>query len=130
MKNATFFLALFLCYPFSSFLYSQCVNDQNLVNPFFHDNKLYEVIRIAITWDQAAACAVERGGHLVQIDDPLEQNVVFNELNAAILSFMYVGTIANDGGGIPYVWIGANDIDNEGTWNWHGSNTTFWTGEG
>lgn len=130
MKNASFFLALFLCCLFSLSVYSQCNPAQNTITQFFHNNRTYEIIRVSTTWEDAAACAVHRGGHLVQIDDQAEQTAIFNELNADIPSWMYNNTIASDGGNMPYVWMGANDIDTEGTWDWHGSNTNFWTGEG
>ncbi len=43
-------------------------------------------------------------------------------------------TVVSDGGGIAYVWIGATDQSNEGTWLWDGDNDgvgdNFWNGEG
>ena len=39
-------------------------------------------------------------------------------------------TIAPDGGGASYLWIGGNDITTEGKWVWDGDNTApstqFW----
>lgn len=39
-----------------------------------------------------------------------------------------------DGGGIAYVWIGATDKQNEGTWIWDGNDDStganFWNGQG
>ena len=42
-------------------------------------------------------------------------------------------TIAPDGGGAAYVWIGGNNITDEGTWVWDGNNDgegiQFWEGD-
>ena len=41
-------------------------------------------------------------------------------------------TVAPDGGGGSYVWLGGNDLAEEGTWIWDGDNdgngTQFWQG--
>ena len=113
-------------------LFSQCADSAN-VYTFTYGGKVYEVIRQTMTWADAAACAVERGGYLVEVNDEAEQAAVYDAIiNGAAVSPTYT-TIAN-GGGIAYVWIGATDQQAEGTWLWDGNNDNtginFWTGQG
>lgn len=103
------------------------------VYSFNYDGKSYEVIKEKKTWADAAACAVERGGYLVQIGHTNEQNALFDAvLNGAGVPNNYVSVL--DGGGVAYVWIGATDKVNEGTWIWDGNNdgtgVNFWNGQG
>lgn len=117
---------------FSANLFSQCVDTAN-VYTFTYNNKTYEVVKELKSWTDAAACAVERGGYLVEINDVNEQNAVYNAIiSGAGISPTYT-SIAN-GGGIAYVWIGATDQQTEGTWIWDGNNDNsginFWTGQG
>ena len=111
-------------------VFGQCADSSNIHSFTFNGNR-YEVIRENQTWVNAAACAVERGGILTEIDDVNEQNAIFSELqsNANINT---LNTIAPDGGGASYVWIGGNDLTTEGNWVWNGNNdsisTQFWMG--
>jgi hypothetical protein len=108
-----------------------CVSDDSIYE-FTYDGKMYEVVRQNRTWEGAAACAVERGGYLAEINDEAENAAIFDELinNASIDISM---TKSSDGGGASYVWIGGNDIEIEGTWIWDGNNdgtaTQFWMGD-
>jgi len=109
-----------------------CADPANIYT-FTHNNTTYEVVREMRSWDDAAACAVERGGFLVEINDPAEQMAVYNAIiTGAGVSPNY--TVVNNGGGIAYVWIGANDKSTEGAWLWDGDDnnngTNFWTGQG
>ncbi len=115
----------------SSYAMAQCANTSNIYS-FTHNGKNYEIVRELKTWNDAAACAVERDGHLVEINDQNEQLAVYNAIAAAGVSNAYT-SIAN-GGGIAYLWTGATDQANEGTWIWDGNNdnsgTHFWSGQG
>jgi hypothetical protein len=109
-----------------------CAGTANIYT-FFYNNKTYEVIREKKTWADAALCAVELGGYLVEINDANEQAAVYDAIiNGAMVSPTY--TTVPDGGGIAYVWIGATDQATEGTWLWDGNNEgngiNFWIGEG
>ncbi len=113
-------------------LFSQCADTSNIYT-FIYNGKTYEIVKELKTWSQAAACAVERGGYLVEINDSNENNAIFNAIiNGAGISTTY--TYAVDGGGTAYIWIGANDLQTEGNWMWDGNNdnsgTQFWTGQG
>ncbi len=109
---------------------SSCANSANIY-PFTYNGKSYEIVKENKTWTDAAACAVERGGFLTEINNQPEQDAIYDELqnNAGIT---VTNTVAPDGGNASYVWIGANDIAQEGHWVWNGNNdantTQFWQG--
>jgi hypothetical protein len=111
---------------------AQCADPLNIYH-FTFAGKNYEVIKEKKTWSDAAACAVERGGYLVEINNLNEQQAVYNAIiNGAGVSPTY--TTVPNGGGIAYVWIGGTDQQTEGTWLWDGNNDNtglhFWTGQG
>ena len=110
---------------------AQCADPANN-HAFSYSGKNYELIKEPKTWADAAACAVERGGRLVEINDAGEQNAVYNEVVLSGILSTYISVA--DGGGIGYIWIGATDQQSEGTWLWDGNNNNiginFWTGEG
>jgi hypothetical protein len=117
---------------FSTFeIFSQCANNSNIYS-FSFNGKNYEVVREMKSWTDAAACAVERGGYLVEINDDNEQAAVYTAILNAGVSPTYTSVAM--GGGIAYVWIGATDQLTEGTWIWDGNNdnvgTNFWIGQG
>ena len=128
-------LSLFLfaqTIAFSINLYGQCANTANIFQ-FSYNSKNYEIVKELKTWTDAAACAIERVGYLVQIDDQNEQDSIYDAIvNGAGISPAY--TSVSDGGGIAYIWIGATDKNTEGTWLWDGNNdnsgTNFWNGQG
>ncbi|MDD3878244.1 MAG: T9SS type A sorting domain-containing protein [Bacteroidales bacterium] len=113
-------------------LFSQCADPSNIYT-FTYNGKNYEIVKEMKNWTDAATCAVERGGYLLEINNNNEQNAVYDSiLNGAGILPTYT-TIAN-GGGIAYLWIGATDQLNEGEWLWDGNNdgigTNFWNGQG
>ena len=71
-----------------------------------------------------------RGGYLTEINSQQEQDTIFMHVNNA--SIIANNTVAPDGGGASYLWIGGNDITVEGNWVWDGNNdmtsTQFWQG--
>jgi len=124
------FTSLIIFCLISSQAFAQCADPENIYS-FDYGGKTYEVVKENQTWEDAAACAVERGGTLARIDDESEQNAIFDELNNNA-SIIVANTVAPDGGGASYIWIGANDIAEEGTWIWDGDNDgsgeQFWSG--
>ena len=90
----------------------------------------YELVTDARSWAGAAAFAVSRGGALARIDNEGEQNAIFSALNGINIDLS--STIAPDGGGASYLWIGGNDLATEGNWIWDGNNDQtgdqFWMG--
>ncbi len=105
------------------------VTISNGIVSFTHNGKNYEIVKDNQNWVDAAAFAVSRGGFLAEINDINEQNAVFDKLKTTIVAS---NTVAPDGGGASYVWIGGNDMDTEGKWMWDGNNdqvgNQFWSG--
>ena len=93
--------------------------------PFSNEEKRYELVKIEMSWPEAAAFAVERGGHLVEINDAREQGLVVNALQDANIVLSTLSTISE-------VWLGGSDINEDGTWIWDGDNDgvgpQFWIG--
>jgi len=110
---------------------AQCIADSTAnVFTFDYDGKVYEIVKETKTWADAAACAVENGGFLAEIDSQAEQDTIWSALQMAGITNS--NTVAPDGGGASYVWIGGNDLATEGTWVWdgdnNGSSVQFWQG--
>ena len=95
-------------------------------------NTSYKLVTTQRDWVSAAADAVQQGGHLVEINDSAEQAGIWQAIQDSGISMTY--TAVSDGGGVAYVWIGATDKQNEGTWLWDGDNDNngenFWNGQG
>ncbi len=110
---------------------STCADPANIYT-FQYNGKTYELVRENKNWAAAAACAVERGGYLAEINSAEENTAIFNELmNNAGISLN--NTVSNSGGAASYVFLGGNDIASEGVWVWNGNNdadtTQFWQGD-
>lgn len=130
MKITTY-LSLSLLFTASCFsVFGQCADPTN-VHSFNYNGTNYDLVRENVSWADAAACAVNQGGHLAEINDANENVALFAELitNAGIT---FSNTVAPDGGGGSYIWLGGNDLATEGTWIWDGDNTgasvQFWQG--
>lgn len=128
MKKST--LLFFACVAIWNLGFTQCVDTLNIVKFTFEGNN-YEIVKENKSWIDASACAVERGGILAEINSELEQISIFNEINSNA-GININNTIAPDGGGGAYVWIGGNDLSIEGNWVWDGNNDgqneQFWMG--
>lgn len=100
---------------------------------FTYDGKKYEIVTKKETWVGASSQAVKQGGYLIHINSKAEQDTIWNAITiGAKIPINY--TVVQDGGGIAYIWIGANDIAQEGEWVWDGDNDgigiKFWSGQG
>lgn len=106
-----------------------CADSSNIFT-FFYDGNKYEVVRENKTWIEAAVCADARGGILAHINSQQEMDSVFYYINEA--GIVPANTEAPDGGNASYIWIGGNDLQEEGKWVWDGSNyglgVHFWQG--
>jgi hypothetical protein len=122
---------IIILFFWQSNLSAQCANQSNIYS-FIYDGRTYEVVKELKSWSTAVACALERGGSLVEINDVNEQTAVYNGILAAGISSTY--TSVADGGGAAYVWMGATDKITEGEWLWDGNNdgvgVNFWNGQG
>lgn len=65
--------------------WAQCANSINIYN-FTNGSTRYELVKEKKTWANAAACASERGGFLVQIDSSSEQSAVYSAILASGVS--------------------------------------------
>ncbi|SNR14255.1 DUF5018 domain-containing protein [Tenacibaculum jejuense] len=113
-----------------TFSVSVTIQANTNISSFTHNGKTYEIVQEAKSWKDAAAFAVTRGGFLAEINDQQEQDAIFQALNNANITPN--NTVAPDGGGGSYVWLGGNDIGTGGNWVWNGNNqgtgTPFWSG--
>ncbi len=105
---------------------AQCT-DAAHVYSFAYGGHHYELIKQNRNWADAQACAVARGGYLVEINDAAEQAAI-NSALAADTGINVAATIGWDGGGASYIWTGGNDISVEGRWIWNTSGIYFWQG--
>ncbi len=117
---------------FTAALFAQCANQANIYS-FTYNGKNYEVVKEVKNWTNASACAVARGGYLVEINSLGEQNAVYNAITVGAGVTSTYASVA-DGGGAAYVWMGGTDRHVEGTWLWDGNydnvGTNFWIGQG
>jgi hypothetical protein len=125
-----FYATFFLSFSFCNNLISQNLcTDTSAIYIFEYDGKNYGIVKDKMTWTDASACSYQLGGLLARIDDQAEQNAIMAEIsNAGITNS---NTVAPDGGGASYLWLGGNDLTEEGKWNWIGENaqqTNFWQG--
>jgi hypothetical protein len=132
MKTLKTILLLALsCSAFQPALRAQCATDPALIHAFTFNGTTYELILENKNWTEAAACAVLKGGRLVEINSQEEQNAIFEQVNNA--GIVASNTVAQDGGNASYIWIGGNDISSEGNWVWNGNNDAitqpFWIGD-
>ncbi|MEI6595823.1 MAG: T9SS type A sorting domain-containing protein [Bacteroidota bacterium] len=131
LLTTTFFIIVF-SFQFLTVSAQVCASASNIYT-FTYRAKKYEIVKEKKSWVDAAACAVLRGGYLVQINSKPEQDSLFNQIknNSGIASNY---TSVGDGGGAAYVWIGATDKKTEGNWLWDGNNddtgANFWNGQG
>ena len=91
--------------------------------------KRYELVLSSVSWDQARSAAQSSGGDLIVISSEGENTHIKNWLQTQ-LSFIRSATAGvSNGGGAIYVWLGASDKEQEGTWTW--VNTIgFYSGDG
>ena len=93
-----------------------------------------------LTWSSARSSALSFGGYLAEVNDVGENNFIKSILNDELsslssdssfdyqdisLTFLYEDTVAPDGGGSAYVWLGGSDESLEGSWIWDKSNQTI-----
>lgn len=112
--------------------WSQCADWDSIYFFSWGINKPYGIVRVALPWEEAAQCAQELDGFLVIIETQEEQDVIYNAIVNSGISTTY--SPVPDGGGTSYIWIGATDAFEEGTWLWDntisGMGENFWNGQG
>lgn len=107
---------------------AQCSSSPNVVT-YSYDGRDYELVQETLTWEQAADCAVSRGGYLAHINSQEEHDSLYAWLSTDP-AIDPTGTI--DVFGASSIWLGGTDKANEGDWIWDGNNTdvgaSFWSG--
>lgn len=107
------------------------VEVKNKLRKFTYNNKKYAIILDNKTWLEAANFAVNKKAYLAHINSEKEQEAIYKAIEAEKITPS--STIAPDGGGASYLWLGGNDITEEGKWTWDGDNdgngTHFWQGK-
>ena len=123
---STFILTFTFC---QNLISQELCTDTSAIYSFEYDGKNYGIVKDKMIWSDATACSYQLGGTLARIDDQAEQDAIMSEIsNAGITNS---NTIAPDGGGASYLWLGGGDMGEEGKWEWVGENgqtTTFWQG--
>ncbi len=129
MKKIIYAIALVILV--SSISNAQCIINDSLVFQFIHNNHAYQIIKSKLDWNEAANCAKSKNAYLAEINTLDEQNAI--NLFVGNAGIQLSQTTAADGGGASYLWIGGNDKDSEGVWNWNGDNDStfipFWKGK-
>jgi len=90
-----------------------------------YEGHKYLLFKTAKNYADAKAAAesisVDELSSLVVVDTAAESSFIFNLLTANNIS-----SVAEDGGGAVYAWLGASDSTTEGTWQWvDGSALTY-----
>ncbi len=110
-------------------LNAQCGPTPNVVT-FTYGGHDYELIQETLSWEDAAICAVSRGGYLAEINSQQEHDSVYQWLSTDP-NITPNGTI--DVFGASSIWLGGTDKITEGDWMWDGnddaSGTSFWSGQ-
>lgn len=76
----------------------------------------YSFVLQAKNWASASSYASQLGGHLAIINSSAENTAIYDNARSSI-AIASVPT-AEDGGDAAYLWLGASDIDTEGSWKW------------
>ena len=101
---------------------------------FKYADHTYRLFFNSATWEEAAKIAADSCGYLVEINSKEEQNAIYSILTNGHSGLSKEYTSVPDGGGVAYLWIGATDKSEEGSWIWDGDNDgqgqVFWTGQG
>ena len=113
-------LVLLIIISTSQVAQSQCSPKATNIYSFTYSGNNYEIIKEKLNWIDASACAVNRGGKLAEINSQAEQDTLFLNINNA--GILASNTVAPDGGGASYLWLGGNDLSKEGNWVWDGNN--------
>ncbi len=78
----------------------------------------YELVKLSKTHQSARDYAAERGAHLATISSDRENGLIYAIASKAFADNPSSFDTASDGGGAVYIWLGASDIEQEGTWKW------------
>ncbi|MEB3241765.1 MAG: lectin-like protein, partial [Synechococcus sp.] len=98
--------------------------------PFIRRGDSAYVIVEGPTWKEAEANAVDLGGHLVTINTEAENQWLVDTFADKVRFNGKVGDLTGDSAYTPRAWIGLNDFNEEGTYEWSsGQPITFFEPE-
>jgi hypothetical protein len=104
--------------------------DSSNIYTFYYNGIKYEVIKENRNWHDAVLVAENRGGILAEINSQEEQDSIYFHIQNAGITLE--NTVAPDGGEKSYLFLGGNDINEEGKWIWDGNfdnyGKQFWQG--
>lgn len=118
MKKSALFLFLVSFFIQAN---AQCILNDTNVYKFNSAGHSYWIVKENKTWVDASACAKAKGGYLAEINSDSEQIILNNKINSNA-NITAANTVAPDGGGASYLWLGGTDRYVEGNWNWDGDN--------
>lgn len=105
---------------------------------FYFNGHTYEIETATLTWEDAANNATTLawddqeslgttvGSYLANIGSAEENAAILKNLKASVGKEV---SLATDGGGANYLWLGASDADAEGDWRWIDDSTLATTFE-
>jgi len=90
----------------TTFLTTVEIAQSTVIQTAYYNGHTYHLLDID-DWHNSEAEAVSLGGHLVTINDALEDNFIFNTFGPTVSSLS-----GNS------IWLGLNDMEEEGNWEW------------
>ncbi len=101
---------------------------------FQHSGHTYKIITEPASWSDASNMASEMtlGGHrgyLARVDSARENAAIFKAIIDHISPEQIESSLAEDGSGAPFIWLGGSDSVEEGTWVWSNNGDSFWRGD-
>ena len=101
---------------------------------FEFEGHTYRIVADTADWETASLNASEmslngQAGYLVRIDSQRENTALIEALAAHLTTAQLEASVPDDGSGVPFVWLGASDIAQEGIWTWSNNGDQFWEGD-
>jgi hypothetical protein len=98
-----------------------------MVARFEFGNHTYEIYDDLLTWSDARDAAKSKShkgasGYLTEVNSEEENIALYNKLKLFDANFTQKAADV----GSRFVWLGASDLSNEGTWVWDNSGTNFY----
>jgi serralysin len=78
----------------------------------------YALVTKPASFATASKQARRYGGVLAEISSSSENAGVFDAITGRLEPSRWTRSLAMDGGGSPYVWLGGSDANTEGNWRW------------
>lgn len=101
---------------------------------FEHGGHTYKLVETPATWSDARAEAEKMSlggqpGYLARIDSAAENTALLEVALNHLSEEQITESIANDGSGAAFIWLGGSDAAQEGRWAWVNNDEQFWAGD-